>query len=196
MASKARAYAEQARAYAEQARAYAEQARADFDAYVASGESPQPVIGEHHRLQLLQMALEKMAKAFLYSAEPDARYPHAVALAAVNRLRQHAVSEAVGMTMVTFTRSLNAARPILLQIEAASPSVGFDDRTLDRDESERTANVEYPWQSDVNDPSSWVAPAGRPLAVMQNLRRDPRSVAAVRLLGRLIAAAGAVLPQP
>ncbi len=181
---------------ASKARAYAEQAQADFEAYVASGESPEPAIGEHHRLQLLQMALEKVAKAFLYSAEPNARYPHAVALAAVNRLRQHAVAEAVGMTLSALTRSLNAARPILLQIEAASPSVGFDGRSLDRDESERTANVEYPWQSDVNNPLSWIAPAGRPLAIIRDLRRDPRSVAAVRLLGRLITAAGAVLPQP
>jgi hypothetical protein len=37
-----------------------EQARADYDTYVASGEAAEPALGEHHRLQLLQMALENM----------------------------------------------------------------------------------------------------------------------------------------
>jgi len=63
---------------ATKARAYAEQARADYDAYVASGEAAEPALGEHHRLQLLQMALEKLAKAFLYHAEPGAQYSHHV----------------------------------------------------------------------------------------------------------------------
>jgi len=46
---------------ASKARAYAEQARADYDAYAASGEADESSLGEHHRLQLLQMALEKLA---------------------------------------------------------------------------------------------------------------------------------------
>lgn len=58
---------------ATRARAYAQQARVDYDAYVTTGETTEPVLGEHHRLQLLQMALEKLAKAFLYHAEPEAR---------------------------------------------------------------------------------------------------------------------------
>ena len=130
---------------ASKARAYAEQARADFNAYHASGETAEPVLGEHHRLQLLQMALEKLSEAFLYHAEPEARYAHHVVLSAINRLRSHAVAEAAGMTLVTLSRGLDAAKPIYLAIEAASPSVGHDGRGLTREESERTANVEYPW---------------------------------------------------
>jgi hypothetical protein len=122
---------------ASKARAYAEQARADYDAYVASGETAGPVLAEHHRLQLLQMALEKLAKAFLYHAEPDARYAHHVALSAINRLRSHAIAEAVGTTLAAFGRMLDGAKPIFLQIEAASPSVGSDGRGLTREESER-----------------------------------------------------------
>jgi hypothetical protein len=61
---------------ATKARAYVTQARADFDAYVASGEANEASIGEHHRLQLLQMALEKLSKSILYHAEPEARYSH------------------------------------------------------------------------------------------------------------------------
>jgi hypothetical protein len=181
---------------ASKARAYVEQARADFDAYVASGEAPEPALGEHHRLQLLQMALEKLAKAFLYNAEPDARYTHHVVLSAINRLRSHAIAEAVGMTLVMFRRALDAAKPIFLEIEAASPSVGADGRALTREESERTQNVEYPWQSVVNDPMSWIAPVSRPLSIVHRLRYDPRSVQAVGLLGRLIRAAETVLPNP
>jgi len=181
---------------ATKARAYAEQARADYNAYVASGEAAQPALAEHHRLQLLQMALEKLAKAFLYHAEPDARYSHHVVLSAINRLRSHAVAEAAGMNLVSFRRALDAAKPIFLQIEAASPSVGFDGRGLTREESERTANAEYPWQADPNNPASWIAPASYPFAVVKALRRDSRSVTAVRLLDRLIQAADTVLPRP
>lgn len=175
--------------------AYAEQARADYDAYVASGEAIEHAIGEHHRLQLLQMALEKVAKAFLYHAEPDARYSHHVVLSAINRLRSHAIAEAAGFRLVVFGRMLDAAKPIFLQIEAVSPSVGHDGRGLVREESERTENVEYPWKADVTDPTSWVAPASRQFSVVRQLRYDPRSVIAVNLLDRLIAAANIVLPH-
>jgi hypothetical protein len=179
---------------ATKARAYAEQARADYDAYVASGETVELSIGEHHRLQLLQMAVEKLAKAFLYHAEPDARYAHNVVLSAVNRIRSHAIAEAAGMKLGQFIRMLDSAKPILLQIEAASPSVGSDGRGLTREESERTANVEYPWQRDENDVASWVAPASQTFRIVHDLRYDPRSQAAVRLLGRLINVADAILP--
>lgn len=181
---------------ASKARAYAEQARADYDAYLASGEAAEPSLGEHHRLQLLQMALEKLAKAFLYHAEPNGRYAHHVVLMAINRLRSHAIAEAAGMTLATLSRMLDAAKPIFLQIEAASPSVGFDGRRLTREESERTANVEYPWQLDVDDPLSWIAPVSRPFSIVHNLRYDRRSYSAVRLLGRLIDAADTILPNP
>lgn len=181
---------------ASKARAYAEQARVDFDAYEASGQAIEPALGEHHRLQLLQTALEKLSKAYLYHAEPDARYAHHVALSALNRLRSHAVAEAAGMALTTFSRMLDAAKPIFLQIEAASPSVGSDGRGLTHEESERTSNVEYPWQSDVNDPASWIAPASHQFRIVHNLRYDPRSYTAVRLLDRLIAAADIVLPNP
>src|SRR5438128_11889526 len=115
---------------ATKARAYAEQARADYDAYAASGEAAEPALGEHHRLQLLQMALEKLAKSFLYHAEPDARYSHHVVLSAINRLRSHAVAEAVGVKLAQLSRMLDSAKSIYLQIEAASPSVGPDGRGL------------------------------------------------------------------
>lgn len=185
---------------ASKSRAYVAQARADYDAYVASGDvdaaAAELTLGEHHRLQLLQMALEKLAKAFLYHAEPDATYAHHVVLSAINRLRAHAVAEAMGTTLARLTWMLNSAKPVFLQIEAASPSVGFDGRGLTRDESERTANVEYPWQADPNEPTSWVAPATYSFRIVHDLRYDPRSYAAVRLLDRLIAAADVVLPQP
>lgn len=175
------------------ARAYAAQARADYDAYLASGAASEAVLDEHHRLQMLQMSLEKLAKAYLYHAEPDAQYSHHVVLSAINRLRSHAVAEAVGVKLSGLGRLLDSARPIFLQIESVSPSVGPDGRGLTRAESERTANVEYPWQTDENDPASWVAPAAHTFPVVRNLRNDPRSVMAVRLLGRLIHAAEALL---
>ena len=178
------------------ARAYAEQARADFDAYVASGDADPPGLDEHHRLHLLQMSPEKMAKAFLYSAEPEARYSHHVVVAALNRVRTYAVADAVGVTLSQPSRMLAVARPILLQVEASSPSVGPDGRALTRDQSERTQNIEYPWQREEADPASWIAPVAHPFAIVRQLRRDPNIVASVRLLDRLIHAADVVLPRP
>lgn len=181
---------------ATKARAYAEQARADYDAYVASGDAADAALGEHHRLQLLQMALEKFAKALLYHAEPEARYTHHVVRSALNRLRSHAIAEALGMKLAQFSRILDSAKPIFLQIEASSPSVGNDGNGLTRQESEQTANVEYPWQADENDDASWIAPASHAFPIVRALRYDRRSSIAVRLLDRLIQAADAVLPQP
>lgn len=179
---------------ATKARAYAAQARADYDAYVASGEASEPALGEHHRLQLLQMALEKLAKAFLYHAEPNARYSHHVVVSAINRIRSHAVAEAAGMTLNEFIWKLDAAKPILLQIEAASPSVGNDGRGLTREQSEQTANVEYPWQRDEHDVASWVVPASRSFPIAHDLRYDRRTYIAFCLLDRLIQAADVILP--
>jgi len=175
-------------------RAYAEQARADYAVYVTSGEPLYAALAEHHRLQLLQMALEKLAKAFLYHAEPDARYGHDVALSAIKRLRSHEIAAAVGVKLAKLSQMLDDAKPIFLQIEAASPSVGNDGPGLTREQSERTANVEYPWQSNVNDSTSWVTPASHQFPVVRDLRAAPRSITAVRLLGRLINAALVVLP--
>ena len=89
---------------------------------------------------------------------------------------------------------LDLAKPIYLQIEAASPSVGNDGRALTREESERTINVEYAWQTNENDPASWVAPVSYTFPVVRSLRNDRRSVTAVRLLDRLIRAAETLLP--
>lgn len=117
-----------------------------------------------------------------------------MALAALNRLRAHAIAEAAGMKHSHFIRTLDAAKPIFLQIEAASPSVGAAGSALTREESERTANVEYPWQAADDDPNSWVVPASHSFPVIRQLRYDPRSATAVRLLDRVISAANTILP--
>lgn len=98
------------------------------------------------------------------------------------------------MKLVQFSRMLDAAKPIFLQIEAASPSVGNDGRGLTREQSEQTANVEYPWQTNEQDDASWIAPVSHPFPIVKALRYDRRSSMAVRLLDRLIQAADAVLP--
>ena len=182
---------------ATKARAYLAQARSDLEAYDVSGKAAEPVIAEHHRLHLLQMALEKLAKSFLYDAAPAADFNHSVVLKAVNVLRGNpAAANASGAaTLSAFRRELEAAKPVLLLIEAASPSVGFDGRTLRREESERTANVEYPWQLEPNDPTSWVSPATRPVRLLRRLREDRNTAVAERLLRRLFAVAEAVLPE-
>ena len=82
---------------ASKARAYAEQARADLDAYIFSGEAGG--LTELYRLLLLQMALEKAMKAFLYNAAPDGQFSHNVVEKGLNALTRHAVAERVGVSM-------------------------------------------------------------------------------------------------
>ena len=179
---------------ASKARAYAEQARADFDAYVASGEGGG--LGETYRLQLLQMSLKKLMKAFLYSAEPGGQFSHNVVVKGINAMNRHAVSEAVGLALPELRRRLDQSRRTFLLIAAASPSIGFRDERLERAESERTANVEYPWQKDQSDPLSWVAPASHVFRAVHNLRFNKHATASLTLLDQLITAADAVLSRP
>src|SRR2546430_6487585 len=82
------------------------------------------------------MALERLARASLSHAEPDARYAHHVVLSAMNRLRSHAVAQAAGLKFRPLSQLLDLAKPIYLQIEAASPSVGNDGRALTREGAE------------------------------------------------------------
>ena len=177
-------------------RAYAAQARADFAAYRDSGESPAAGIGEYHRVLFLRMALEKVAKAFLYDAAPDATFPHNVLARVRNRLRSPDVAAAAGFARRSahYAR-LDAAMPVLRRIESAGPSVGSDGRAPTRAESELAENVEYPWQRAAGNDAGWVAPAThefpvvRLLRLLRLLRLDPRARSAVNLLDRLIGCA-------
>ena len=176
---------------ASKARAYAEQARADLDAYVASGEAGG--VGESYRLQLLQMSLEKLMKAFLYAAEPRGLFSHNVVAKGINAMNRYDVAEAVGLKLPELRVRLEQSRQTFMLIAAASPSIGFGDERLERAESERTANVEYPWQTDAADPLSWVAPASHLFPAVHNLRFNKHAIASLTLLGHLIDAAEAVL---
>ena len=182
------------------ARAYAQQARADFTAYTATGHSAAPhhprrtlhpaaPLAEHHRLQLLQMAVEKLAKAFLYHAAPDALYSHNVVQKGINVMRQPALAQAGGMRLDTLSRHLRLGQPFWIGIAAVSPSIAPDGRSLTRSQSDLSQNVEYPWQADPADSLSWTAPATHDFAIVHTLRFDPNAAAAIRLLDRLTSAA-------
>ena len=177
-------------------RAYLVQARADFDAYLAAYDVGEAGVGEHHRLQFLQMALEKVCKSFLYEAAPTAQFPHNVVTRGLNAMKRHDVAEQVGLPLRNLVRQLDGLKSVYLMIAAASPSIGFDGsegRTLTREESERTQNVEYPWQDDLDDPSSWIAPAEHDFRIVYVLRRQRDGALAVRLLGKVVAIADRVL---
>ena len=139
------------------------------------------------------MTLEKLMKAFLYLAAPDASFSHNVVEKGLNALDRHAVAEAVGMSLAELRGRLDQARPTYLLVAAASPSIGFKGESLDRAESERTQNVEYPWQRDVSDPSSWVPPASHAFPAVHSLRYNKHGISALGLLGLLVEAADALL---
>ena len=53
--------------------------------------------------------------------------------------------------------------------------------------------MEYPWRTDEREDASWIAPVSHTFGIVHDLRYEPRSYRAVRLLDRLIDAAHAIL---
>jgi hypothetical protein len=178
---------------ASRGRAFLEQARSDLKAFDRSGSGFD--VADHHRLLFLQMALEKLCKSFLYAGLPDGQFSHNVVGTAVRVMRQQDVARAMGIDTKTLSRRLMAAQPVWMRVAAASPSIASDGRTLDRRQSERSQNVEYPWHADPDDPLSWTAPASQRFDLVRELRFERSAVAAIVLMERLADAADKVLPR-
>ena len=147
-------------------RAFARQADADLLAWERYEEHPQAVAAECHRLLFLQMACEKLCKAFLIrqGTEPAALLTsHGYVARPLPLIIKYLVTARTprprGMGGV-----LALVRHLAAEIELLNPAVARDGRRPD--------NCEYPWldaQGNVHSPLDWeftptrlcTRPAGR-----------------------------------
>jgi hypothetical protein len=155
------------------ARAFLIQAQADLAFFAALIDSNDPRVLDCHRLQVLQMSVEKLGKAVLYHAAPDATYGHVIVAKLINVIRTKPIATATGFkSFAAYKRFLDAAKPVLTQIESFTPAV-----------SERKA--EYPFRQAADDDTSWRAPCEFPPRELHLLLRSglgPRVLAFLRLL--------------
>ena len=80
-------------------------------------------------------------------------------------------------------------------IAAASPSVGFKGERLEREDSDRSPNAEYPWQADADDADSCVWPASQSFAAVHTLRYNKHAISAFKLLNKIVEVANSGVLQ-
>ena len=161
----------------EWSRAYARQANADFASYQLM-QTPNKF--ECQRLQFLQMACEKLAKAHLCGAGADpaqVRTSHAwIAKTLPVILKQTAVS--LSFSGVRASEALRAARQISAEIELLAPAVTRNEQRPD--------NCEYPWEDEtgkLHSPLDWsfapsellMRPSGRTVLKLIRIAMEKRS---------------------
>lgn len=124
---------------AEWGRAYARQAKADFDTWNELRGAKQ--IPQCHRLQFLQMACEKLAKAHLCKAGSDPyalRASHAYIAKALPIIARQQFAAATGKYPINRHGILIQIGHLARQIELLSPAVD--------ENRKRPDNCEYPWE--------------------------------------------------
>lgn len=137
------------------ARAYARQADADLRAWETSGLNPGVVVASCHRLLFLQMACEKLCKAYLIlngSPPEDVQSSHSfIAGPMPIILRQQRLIMSPDRRGAGELQAL--ARHLAAEIEMLNPSA--------RRAGRRPDNCEYPWESGarVVSPLDWSFPA-------------------------------------
>jgi len=126
---------------ADWALAYARQAQADFKAWELYEQYPEAVAAECHKLLLLQMACEKLCKAYLVRAGTPPESLQASHGYIANPLpiviRQYILDS--GQDPGRMQGLLALVRHLASEIEVLNPAVRRDGRRPD--------NCEYPWES-------------------------------------------------
>lgn len=167
--------------------AYAVQAQADLSAYYAVGEAKIESL-ELYRLHLLQMGLEKAAKAYLYHGEPNGQYSHRVVENARVAIVRHKVAQALGISIRELEEKYRQHLPTMVRIQSFSPSVGITGQSLTREESERQPNVEYPWQVQ-GQADRWIPPSEAASDFIEGIRTDWQAQQAIHFINQLVVAA-------
>lgn len=176
--------------------AFLAQARSDYRVLEALLKQPRDVVPECHVLHYLQMATEKLAKAFLAQTGAPVGASHRAfsRLAAALANRQD-VLRAIGYRDPSkCARFLKRATPVFEQIEALCPSEAnrlARSRGLSWDQGQ---NVEYPWwQHDASRGEDWLAPANQTFAAFQTIsQRSGDGASMLTLVNWLLARFGHV----
>lgn len=150
----------------DEATAFLLQAKADFQTYLQMNEAGRDV-PVCHRLQFLQMAIEKLAKAAVArSAGTRVEHKH-------NPVQKWMGSLALGqyagpLTGVPSARArklrIVAITKALRDIERVNPTVG---------KSAGGVNCEYPWQAPNSSGDRWIAPVQYDFSEIMRIARDP-----------------------
>lgn len=122
----------------EWSRAFASPPRADLSSYAVCCITP--AVPPSHRFHFLQIACEKLAKAFLCGSGSDpaaiqASHAYTAKVLPVPLRQEVATLGPAGERRLAWL--VDAARPLLREIELLSPAVD--------DGGSRPANCEYPW---------------------------------------------------
>jgi hypothetical protein len=164
---------------ADWALAYARQARADFRAWELYEQHPEAVAAECHKLLFLQMACEKLCKAFLVrtGARPeDLQASHGyIANPLPVVIRQEIIDS--GQNPDRMRGVLTLVRHLAGEIEVLNPAV--------RRDGLRPDNCEYPWEAgdQVISPLDWTFHPSRLVTV----RGGPTFVKLLKeAIGRII----------
>ncbi len=151
-----------------------------------------PALHDCHRLLFLQMACEKLAKAYVIAAEPQARLGHDALMRLPGLVRRREVARALGYgSTQSFTSFLDRLRPTLQEIASLSPSVRADGRGIDPARRDEVANVEYPWAVREDE---WLAPSDARFDLLPRLRRRGEAFNTLRFLEQLLAKAEKLAP--
>jgi len=116
-------------------KAFAVQAKADFETWEILQDCPD--VAKCHKLQFLQMACEKLAKAHLYDAGSQPAKSHAYFGKNFPKIAEYYYARA-GISGGKYRKLYQPLRPLAGEIECLSPSVDNNGKRRD--------NCEYPWE--------------------------------------------------
>jgi len=151
---------------ADWAEGYARQADADLKAWEYYEEHPEAIAAECHRLMFLQMACEKLCKAYLIE-----RGTSPSALQTSHAFVANPLPDIIRQQLLYLRRDLRGLRHLLRDVRHLANEIELLNPAVDCN-GQRPDNCEYPWEDgngDVHSPLDWsfpaaslrIAPAGR-----------------------------------
>lgn len=168
--------------------AFLRQAESDlcmYDLLVARDRTEVP---ECHPLHYLQMASEKLAKAYLFRMEPGAKlHDHRTFTVLHGYLKRPEVAELLGYDDAdfdVFRAWWERARDLFESIEQTCPS-GYP-RTWPKDKRSQWRNVEYPWRGDTDGVETHTPPVDHDFGLLEPLRETVDGADVVKLIHSLI----------
>ncbi|MEI6502598.1 MAG: hypothetical protein WCP21_16435 [Armatimonadota bacterium] len=172
--------------------AFLAQAKSDFAVFELLLEQPQSDVPQCHPLHYLQMATEKLAKAFHFRGAlplPPRRHDSFHRLASELAKRSD-VLKAIGYSKPGAIEKFLKERAlgVFKQVEEANPKIA-DDRALAKGRDRDTSpNSEYPWFRIINVASEdWLAPATHTFSAYQTITdRTGDGALMMRLIKQLI----------